>query len=38
VQNKALAETLRLIAANGPDCFYVVRACENPLTPGASNP
>ncbi len=24
VQNKALAETLRLIAANGPDCFYVV--------------
>ena len=26
VQNKALAETLRLIAANGPDCFYVVMA------------
>jgi gamma-glutamyltranspeptidase / glutathione hydrolase len=24
VQNKALAETLRLIAANGPDCFYKV--------------
>ena len=26
VQNKALAATLRLIAANGPDCFYVVVA------------
>jgi gamma-glutamyltranspeptidase/glutathione hydrolase len=26
VQNRPLAETLRLIAANGPDCFYVVMA------------